>query len=173
MPTLLGRGRSEVETQSPYPRPLAARPGGRLARPGGRFALPGGRLARPGVVKTLAALALTTVSALVVVVGRCMYTRLQIEGLSMVPELAPGDRVVVRKTHQVAVGDVVALRDPVEPDRYLVKRVVALEHRALRVEGDNAGASRDSRHFGPVPLSLVIGRVVGRYHTARRSLPGS
>ena len=102
-----------------------------------------------------------------------MYTRLQIEGLSMVPELAPGDRVVVRKTHQVAVGDVVALRDPVEPDRYLVKRVVALEHRALRVEGDNAGASRDSRHFGPVPLSLVIGRVVGRYHTARRSLPGS
>lgn len=100
-------------------------------------------------------------------VGRRMYTRLEIEGVSMLPEFAPGDRVVVRRTRQVAVGDTIALRDPDHEERYLVKRVVGLEHGAVRVEGDNEGASRDSRHFGPVPSSLVLGRVVTRYGRRR------
>lgn len=98
--------------------------------------------------------------------ARLLYTRLEVAGLSMVPEYAPGDRVVVRKTHQVAVGDVVAVRDPGDPDRYLIKRVVALERHAVRVEGDNSGASTDSRHFGPVPDSLIVGRVVAKYRSA-------
>jgi nickel-type superoxide dismutase maturation protease len=121
------------------------------------------------LVKILAGVAAVSTTAFVVALWRLLYTRLEVDGLSMVPEYAPGDRVVVRKTSQVAVGDVVAVRDPDDPERYLVKRVVALEHRAVRVEGDNTGASRDSRHFGPVPTSLVVGRVVGRYRAAPRS----
>gem|GEM_PF-156353 len=123
------------------------------------------------LVKLLAALSAVSTTALVIVLAKLLYTRLEIAGLSMVPEYAPGDRVIVRKTHQLAVGDVVAVRDPDEPDRYLVKRVVALERRAIRVEGDNTGASRDSRHFGPVPEALVVGRVVGRYRSADRRHP--
>lgn len=81
----------------------------------------------------------------------------------MVPVLAPGDRVLVWRTDHVSVGDLVAIRDPDEPERTLVKRVIAFDAGSIRVEGDNPGASRDSRHFGPVPRADVIGRVLTRY----------
>ncbi|MGH9305014.1 MAG: nickel-type superoxide dismutase maturation protease [Acidimicrobiales bacterium] len=91
------------------------------------------------------------------------YTRLRITGFSMVPELVPGDRVLVDRHARIAVGDVVALHDPREERRCIVKRVVGIESHGLRVEGDNSDESTDSRHFGPVPGALVIGRVVRRY----------
>jgi nickel-type superoxide dismutase maturation protease len=122
---------------------------------------------RPWLTKLVAGILVGSWAAGTVLVGRRMYTRLEIEGVSMLPELAPGDRVVIRKTRQVAVGDTIALRDPDDEERHLVKRVVGLEYGAVRVEGDNEGASRDSRHFGPVPSSLVLGRVVTRYGRRR------
>ena len=30
------------------------------------------------------------------------------------------------------------------------------------VEGDNSTGSKDSRHYGPIPLGLLRGKVVGR-----------
>lgn len=89
-------------------------------------------------------------------------TRLEIEGLSMVPALGPGDRVLVLRTDRVAVGDVVAFKDP-EGGETLVKRVTGIERGSVRVEGDNLGPSRDSRHFGPVPRSAIVGRVLWCY----------
>lgn len=99
------------------------------------------------------------------------FARLEVEGVSMVPTFAPGDRVLVLKTRDVSVGDVVAIEDPQAPQRVLVKRVVGIDRSVVRVEGDNAGASRDSRHFGPVPRAAVVGRVVTRYHSPRRYSP--
>ena len=81
----------------------------------------------------------------------------------MVPVLAPGDHVLVWRTDRITVGDIVAFSDLDGGDTILVKRVVGVDRSAVRVEGDNVGASRDSRHFGPVPRSLVIGRVVWNY----------
>ena len=83
--------------------------------------------------------------------------------MSMVPSLAPGDRVLVWTTTDVAVGDLVAIRDPDEPGLVLVKRVTAFDSSSIRVEGDNPGASRDSRHFGPLPRTAVVGKVLTRY----------
>lgn len=105
--------------------------------------------------------------------------RVEVVGLSMAPALIPGDRLLVvgapcGRPPWPAPGTVVALRDPRDPARLLVKRVTALRRRdeTLEVAGDAPGASTDSRHFGPVPRSSVVGRAVYRYAPADRSGPG-
>ena len=91
----------------------------------------------------------------------------------MVPVLAPGDRVLVLRTDRITVGDIVVFSDPDGSDEVLVKRVAGVDRSSVRVEGDNAGTSRDSRHFGPVSRSAVIGRVLwcywSPYHPANSS----
>jgi type IV secretory pathway protease TraF len=44
-----------------------------------------------------------------------------------------------------------------------VKRLVRRAGRECWVEGDNAARSRDSRHFGPVDSSRIVGRLLMRY----------
>jgi signal peptidase I len=105
--------------------------------------------------------AMTLVTAAVVVKRRLL--RLRIEGLSMVPVLAPGDRVLVLRTDRITVGDIIAFTDPEAEETVLVKRVAGVDRGSVRVEGDNAGPSRDSRHFGPVPRTAVLGRVLWCY----------
>lgn len=104
-----------------------------------------------------------TLVAAVVAARRRPVFRLLIEGVSMVPELAPGDRVLVARLPVLEPGDLVAVEDPEQPSRLLVKRVTGLSALEIEVEGDNTGASRDSRAFGPVSRRLVAGRVVARY----------
>jgi signal peptidase I len=87
----------------------------------------------------------------------------------MEPTLKAGDRLLVLRRPAPAVGDIVAFDDPVGPDRLLVKRVVAVVGRRLVVEGDNRGASTDSRTFGPVARASVVGRAVYRYGPAGRT----
>ena len=89
--------------------------------------------------------------------------RLAVDGHSMAPTYLPGDRVVAVAWRRPRVGDVVALRDPRRPSRTLVKRVVHAGHLGFDVRGDNAAASTDSRHFGPVSPALMRGIVVLRY----------
>lgn len=87
----------------------------------------------------------------------------------MVPTLDPGDRVVVVR-RRPAPGEVAAVRDPRLPSRVMVKRVVEVrEDGSVLVAGDNPALSTDSRHFGPVPRRLVLGRVAYRYAPASRA----
>jgi hypothetical protein len=68
---------------------------------------------------------------------------------------------------------VIAVRDPRLPDRILIKRVARL-HRGdgtLDVVGDAPQASTDSRVFGPVHRSSIVGRAVYRYAPAGRNGP--
>ena len=82
----------------------------------------------------------------------------------MQPVLRPGDRVLVAKWLAPRVGDIVVLRDPEFTRSFTVKRVFSASAReGFEVRGDNVNVSRDSRHFGPVPPELVVGRVVFRY----------
>lgn len=85
----------------------------------------------------------------------------------MSPAYRAGDWVLVHRTRRVRPGDVIAAPDPRDPQRLLVKRITATVPGGWYVEGDNAGASTDSRHFGPIRCDAVIGRVVLRYHRAR------
>jgi type IV secretory pathway protease TraF len=65
----------------------------------------------------------------------------------------------------------VAVRDPTEARRVLVKRVGAVLEDGIVLRGDNPGASTDSRSFGPVPSSAVLGRVVRCYSPSWRAGP--
>jgi signal peptidase I len=89
--------------------------------------------------------------------------RVEVVGDSMTPSLMPGDRLVVMsppwwRPPWPVPGTVVAVRDPRLPQRLLIKRVVAVD--------------RDSRTFGPVPRSLLVGRAVYRYAPAGRGVRG-
>ena len=91
----------------------------------------------------------------------------------MVPTLAPGDRVVVLRgigswRPAIRVGDLVALADPRDPRRTMIKRVAGFEAARVLVSGDNEAFSTDSRHFGPVDAGGLRGRVIFRYHPEHR-----
>jgi signal peptidase I len=104
--------------------------------------------------------------------------RVEVVGASMAPALEPGDRLVVvampwLPPPRPRPGQIVAVGDPRDPRRLLIKRVRAV-HRGddtLEVVGDAPDASTDSRTFGPVPRASVVGRAVYRYAPPGRRGP--
>lgn len=111
-----------------------------------------------------------------------------VDGQSMMPTLNPNEKVVVSKAYWL-VGpihdkDIVVIKDPTA-DGYIIKRVFRMAGERVPVDkwpdsqkledgeytvpdgdifvlGDNIRESEDSRKFGPVSLSTVIGKVVVR-----------
>ncbi len=94
--------------------------------------------------------------------------RVEVIGDSMLPALAPGDRLLVVRDGREEVGDVVAVADPRAPARTMVKRVSARGAEGITVLGDNAAASTDSRVLGPVAPTAIRGRAVYRYFPESR-----
>ncbi len=120
--------------------------------------------------------------------------RVEVRDESMRPTLLPGDRLRVdRRAYRErlpAPGELVVLIDPVAPDRWLVKRVASVEPGPstgrdrsfdppeagpgekggpqVYVLGDAPAHARDSRTFGPVPLSALVGRVYRCYAPSAR-----
>jgi len=83
--------------------------------------------------------------------------RVTVEGTSMAPTYLPGERLTAfRRWRRVHEGDVVVVRDPRNPSRWLLKRCVERVGSLLDLRGDNAQASTDSRDFGLVPIHNVI-----------------
>jgi signal peptidase I len=91
----------------------------------------------------------------------------------MEPTLRAGDwALALRVTpRRLRPGLVVVARPPSRPGLEVVKRIaagpgdLALDGRVLGpgewfLAGDRPEASTDSRHFGPVPPSAIVGRVV-------------
>ena len=131
--------------------------------------------------------------AAVAALVRLSVMRARVAGTSMEPALAHDDRVLASRLPLLRAGpragDIVLVRVPhvAEP---IIKRVVertselgavtadhavgqASEHRGRRepwyiVLGDNSHVSTDSRHFGPVPASAIIGVVWYRYWPPER-----
>jgi nickel-type superoxide dismutase maturation protease len=113
-------------------------------------------------------LSLRVVLAAAALAGGLVVSRVRrvvVRGSSMLPAFAPGDRLLVVPSWRVHPGDVVAVADPRQPSRLLVKRVgsVDVRNRLVTVFGDNRSFSTDSRVFGPVPRRSVVGRAVYRY----------
>ena len=92
-----------------------------------------------------------------------------VRGESMQPALAAGDRLVVVPSARLRPGQIVAVGDPRGSGRLLVKRVGALRDGQVEVLGDNPAASTDSRHFGLVPRSQVVGTAIYRYYPPKRA----
>ena len=98
--------------------------------------------------------------------------RVAVTGHSMEPALRDGDwLLMLPPRRRFRRGDVVLFRDPRERSRLLLKRVVDVRDGALTVEGDHAGHSTDSRHFGTVGASEVIARAAFRYAPLSRFGP--
>ena len=91
------------------------------------------------------------------------------QGPSMLPTLAPGETVWVRRTRRVRPGDVVVARHPEQPGLLLVKRALRPEGQGWWLEGEITGPGlADSNSFGPVPADLVVGVVVWPRRALRR-----
>ena len=99
--------------------------------------------------------------------------RVTVEGASMEPSLATGDRLVLVPAMRLRPGHIVALSDPRRPGHLLVKRIKSLDHRSklIWLEGDNPTQCTDSRTFGAVRSQAVRGRAVYRYAPAGRVGP--
>ncbi|RFU43514.1 hypothetical protein DZF91_00790 [Actinomadura logoneensis] len=125
-------------------------------------------------------------TALTVRLLRRRFTMVRVQGGSMAPTYADGDRLLVHRTTRVRTGDAVVFDNPVTPPGHIpdppwmVKRVTALPGDPvpadvrpavsadtntrvppghLVVRGD-ADRSQDSRHFGYVPAASIIGVVL-------------
>jgi len=78
----------------------------------------------------------------------------------MVPTLVAGERLLVRWGASADPGDVIVVR---RGDRLDVKRLVRREAEGWWVEGDNAGASDDSRSYGAVAGPDLVAVAQWRY----------
>lgn len=85
---------------------------------------------------------------------RWPWLRVEVRGGSMIPTLRPGEWLFVRRDVPPRPGAVMVVR---QAGRQVVKRVVRVDENGVWVEGDNAGASDDSRTYGPVDPKDVIG----------------
>ncbi len=91
----------------------------------------------------------------------------RIHGPSMLPEFKSGSLVLVEKLsyrfRNPARGEVVVFNSPLGGQQ--VDRVIKeVETQMYWVEGDNAEESTDSRQFGPVAKSDIMGRVIWRVY---------
>ena len=97
--------------------------------------------------------------------------RVAVAGRSMEPTFHDGDWLVVRKLGRAPrEGELVVAADPREPARLLLKRVRSVAGDRVTVQGDHVDPSEstDSREFGPIPGSSVVGRPVLRYAPLHR-----
>jgi len=111
-------------------------------------------------------------------VGRVLqrWTHFRIAGDSMRPSLEPGDRVLVdRSAYRAGTpvqGDVVVCLHPYVESCKLIKRVadkpVDAQDEGYWLLGDSATDSTDSRAFGPIRETRLIGKVAWRYWPLRR-----
>jgi nickel-type superoxide dismutase maturation protease len=76
----------------------------------------------------------------------------------MQPTLQPGSIVLVwRWGKHFAVGDIVAFR---HHNSILIKRISSVAENGYEVRGDNTADSLDSRGFGTVEKSQLLGKII-------------
>ena len=96
-------------------------------------------------------------------VGR--RVRYRVDGDSMLPNLSPGDFVLVNpKAFQNELpvsGDVIVAQHPYR-SKVLIKRVSEVVEDGVVLVGDNLDESTDSRSFGRLTFSAIVGRVTSR-----------
>lgn len=83
----------------------------------------------------------------------------RVTGSSMEPALSHGQLILCIRCKRLKKGDIALFRCK---GRVLIKRVARVSSGGYFMTGDNAAASIDSRTFGRIPKSAVIGRMLFR-----------
>lgn len=78
----------------------------------------------------------------------------KVVGKSMWPTIEPGSIVFASSLKRYQIGSVVIAH---VGNRDVIKRVEAISVNGIWLAGDNRPISRDSRHFGPISASQVLG----------------
>lgn len=87
----------------------------------------------------------------------------RVEGDSMAPLLRSGDRVLVDPKAAFQPGDIVVARHPYRSSVRILKRLISINADGrVSLAGDNPRESEDSRTFGSVSSSDLLGKVVAR-----------
>lgn len=89
---------------------------------------------------------------------RKAFFTVRVEGESMLPELVSGRRYIASGIGVVRVGDFAVFRNPKEMERIFVKKVADIRGDLFIMESSVSWGS-SSRDFGPVPQSLIIGKI--------------
>ncbi len=80
----------------------------------------------------------------------------------MEPTLSAGDTVLVNRLAYLLrnpqKGDIIAFYYP-RGEKVLIKRIIKIEDKGYFIQGDNQNASIDSRHFGMIGRSNILGKV--------------
>lgn len=82
------------------------------------------------------------------------YRMAMVSGLSMIPTLAPDERLLVRLDGPLVIGDIAVFK---RANQFEVKRIMRIEVEGVFVQGDNDLVSTDSRTYGLIPHDDVIG----------------
>lgn len=84
----------------------------------------------------------------------------------MTPTYSAGDWLVATRVGRIAVGQIVVIERESRPGLLVIKRIIRAEGSKWWVEGDNPLASDDSRTFGAIEPSEIVGRIRFRYRRA-------
>lgn len=86
----------------------------------------------------------------------------------MLPLLQPGQEVLIDpfayQKRDPQVGEIIVAEHPQRPGFRIIKRIeIVLPNAQYVLYGDNRAESSDSRQFGPVARSHLLGRVTCRF----------
>lgn len=95
------------------------------------------------------------------------YGTVAVSGDSMLPTFRSGDWLLVAWGGGFALGDVIVVEREERPGVFLIKRLERIEGGKFWVEGDNKSISTDSREWGLISKTEVVGRVVSRLRKSR------
>lgn len=86
--------------------------------------------------------------------------RYRVEGDSMLPLLGHGEQVLVDENARIKIGDIVIAAHPFKKNVEMIKRVAQTDENGnYFLLGDNPNESTDSRSFGFVKKSGILGKV--------------
>ncbi len=93
----------------------------------------------------------------------------EIEGESMSPILNEGDLALVNFQAELKEGDIILAHHPFEKGSKLIKRIwkITPDGKYFLI-GDNLAKSTDSRNFGELPATDILGKVVAKLKKSRR-----
>lgn len=94
--------------------------------------------------------------------------RLRVVGESMLPLLQPGDEILINpfayQKSSPQINDIIVIQHPLQKNLPIVKRINAIKDGdRYFVTGDNSKASTDSRHWGTIKFSDIMGKVTSQF----------